>query len=87
MVSLIKRFGLIAVEALVVRNLVKNPHLAKSIADAAWSSFFAQLLDKAEEAGRAVVRVDPAYTSSVPTGVVNTSQGARNLQFALKYNF
>jgi putative transposase len=60
---LIKRFGLIAVEALVVRNLVKNPKLAKSIADAAWSSFFAQLLGKAEEAGRAVVRVNPAYTS------------------------
>jgi putative transposase len=60
---LIKRFGLIAVEALVVRNLVKNPHLAKSIADAAWSSFFAHLLSKAEEAGREVVRVNPAYTS------------------------
>jgi putative transposase len=62
-VSLIKRFGFIAVEALVVRNMVKNPHLAKSIADAAWSSFIAHLLGKAEEAGRDVVRVNPAYTS------------------------
>ena len=62
-VTLVKRYGLIAVEALVVRNLIKNPHLAKSIADAAWSSFFAQLLSKAEEAGRVVVRVHPAYTS------------------------
>lgn len=60
---LIKRFGFIAVEALVVRSLVKNPALAKSIADAAWSSFFVHLLGKAEEAGRAVVRVNPAYTS------------------------
>jgi putative transposase len=66
--SLISRFGLIAVEALVVRNMIKNPHLAKSIADAAWSSFFAQLLDKAEEAGRVVVRVNPAYTSQTCTG-------------------
>jgi putative transposase len=32
--KLIKRFGLLAVEALVVRNMVKNPKLAKSIADA-----------------------------------------------------
>jgi putative transposase len=61
--SLIKRFGFVAVEALVVRNMVKNPKVAKSIADAAWSSFFAHLLGKAEEAGREVVRVNPAYTS------------------------
>jgi hypothetical protein len=31
--------------------------------------------------------VDPVYTSSIPTGVVNTSVGARNLQFSLKYRF
>jgi putative transposase len=61
--KLIKRFGLLAVEVLVVRNMVKNPKLAKSIADASWSKFFAQLLCKAEEAGREVVRVNPAYTS------------------------
>ncbi len=28
-----------------------------------------------------------AYTSSIPTGVVNTSVGSRNLQFALKFSF
>ena len=61
--KLIKRFGLLAVEALVVRNMIRNPNLAKSIADASWSMFFTHLLDKAEEAGRVVVRVNPAYTS------------------------
>jgi putative transposase len=61
--SLISRFGLLAVEALVVRNMVKNPKLAKSLVDTSWSMFFTHLLDKAEEAGRAVVRVNPAYTS------------------------
>jgi hypothetical protein len=30
---------------------------------------------------------DPNYAKSVPTGVVNTSAGARNLQFSLKYLF
>ncbi len=61
--KLIRRFGLLAVEALVVRNMVKNPKLAKSIADASWSMFFEHLQAKAEEAGRQVVRVNPAYTS------------------------
>jgi putative transposase len=61
--QLIKRFGLLAVEALVVRNMIRNPKLAKSIADASWSMFFRHLLDKAEEAGRVVVRVNPASTS------------------------
>jgi putative transposase len=52
----------------VARNMLKNPKLAKSIADAAWSSFFAQLLSKAAEAGREVVRVSPAYTSQTCSG-------------------
>ena len=66
--KLINRFGLIAVEALVVRNMVKNPRLAKSINDAAWSSFFTHLFSKAEEAARTVVRVQPAYTSQTCSG-------------------
>jgi putative transposase len=61
--KLVKRFGFIAMEALVVRNMIKNPKLAKSIADASWSMFFTRMLAKAEEAGRQVVRVNPAYTS------------------------
>ena len=61
--KLINQFGLLAVEALVVRNMLRNPKLAKSIADVSWSQFFARLQAKAEEAGRQVVRVNPAYTS------------------------
>jgi IS605 OrfB family transposase len=61
-------FRRIAVEALVVRNLLKNPKLAKSIADVSWSMFFTRMLAKAEEAGRQVVRVNPAYTSQTCSG-------------------
>jgi putative transposase len=66
--KLVNHFGLIAVETLVVRNMVKNPRLAKSISDAAWSSFFTYLFSKAEEAARTVVRVQPAYTSQTCSG-------------------
>jgi hypothetical protein len=31
--------------------------------------------------------VNPTYTAGIPTGVVNTSVGSRNLQFALKFSF
>ena len=53
----------IAVEDLEVNRMVHNRCLAKSISDAAWSMFFALLLVKAANAGRTVVRVNPAYTS------------------------
>ena len=61
--KVVNEYQFIAVEALVVRNMVKNPKVAKSIADAAWSQFFAFLQSKAEEAGREMIRVNPAYTS------------------------
>ncbi len=47
---------------------IENPRLAKSISDAAWSTFFTQLFSKAEEAARTVVRVQPAYTSQTCSG-------------------
>jgi len=60
---LVNRFGIIAVEKLNVKGMVKNHCLAKSISDAAWSQFRAVLTDKAERAGREVYAVNPAYTS------------------------
>jgi putative transposase len=48
--------------------MVKNPKLAKSIADASWSMFLTRLVAKAEEAGRQVVKVNPAYTSQTCSG-------------------
>jgi putative transposase len=56
-------FGVICVEDLQVNRMTHTHCLAKSIADASWSAFFAQLSCKAEEAGRQFVKVNPAYTS------------------------
>jgi putative transposase len=49
-------------------NMVRNHHLAKSIADAGWSAFLSILCFKAACAGRRVIAVSPAYTSQTCSG-------------------
>jgi len=66
--QLVDRFGVICVEDLHVNRMVHHHCLAKSISDAAWSAFFSHLSCKAEEAGRRVVKVNPAYTSQTCSG-------------------
>lgn len=66
--TLIGQYDRIAVEDLRITNMVKNRHLAKSILDAGWGYFTARLHAKAEEAGRVVVEVNPAYTSKDCSG-------------------
>jgi putative transposase len=61
--KIVNKYGVICVENLHVNRMTHTHCLAKSIHDAAWSAFFAQLSCKAEEAGRTVVKVNPAYTS------------------------
>jgi len=53
----------IALEDLATRNMVKNPHLSKSILDSGWGMFKQYLLYKAGSAGREIRLVNPAYTS------------------------
>ena len=60
---LVNHYGLLVVEDLTINGMVHNPCLAKSIHDAAWSQFRQILSYKAEEAGRTLVAVNPAYTS------------------------
>ena len=59
----VNAYGVICVEDLQVNCMTQNHCLAKSIADAWWSAFFAQVFAKAEEAGRTAIKVNPAYTS------------------------
>jgi putative transposase len=60
---LVNLFDFLTVEELSVRNMMANHTLAKSIADAAWTLFFALIACKAAWAGRRMVAVNPAYTS------------------------
>jgi putative transposase len=61
--KIVNKYGTICIEDLNVNRMVHNHCLAKSIADAAWSGFFAMLSYKAESAGRNLVKVNPAYTT------------------------
>ncbi|GAB5493392.1 MAG: hypothetical protein Phog2KO_36070 [Phototrophicaceae bacterium] len=66
--DLVQNFDVIAVEDLKIKNMVKNRHLSKSILDAGWGFFKQRLNDKAVEAGRVVIEVNPAYTSKTCSG-------------------
>ncbi len=64
----VQGFGMICVEDLKIRNMVKNRHLSKSISDAGWGIFIQLLTYKAEEAGRQLVKVNPYKTSQICSG-------------------
>jgi putative transposase len=66
--ALVRQYDTLYHEDLQTANLVRNHHLAKSIADAGWSGFLGILSFKAKEAGKTVVGVSPAYTSQACSG-------------------
>jgi putative transposase len=66
--KLLRAYDGIYHEELLVRNMVQNHSLAKSISDAGWSAFIAILTFKAESAGKRVQAVNPAYTSQACSG-------------------
>ena len=61
--SLIVSYDFIALEDLQINGMVRNRHLSKSVLDAGWGYLEQRLADKAVEAGRQVVLVNPSYTS------------------------
>ena len=65
--ELIQRFDKIVLEDLRVAAMVPG-RFALSILDAGWSYLVSHLAHKAENAGREVVKVDPAYTSKTCSG-------------------
>ena len=61
---LVNENQVICAENLTVKNLIKNPTLAKHIADASWGEFTRQLTYKANWAGRTYVEIDRFFPSS-----------------------
>src|SRR5262249_53582695 len=66
--QLVRQYDTVYHEDLRVANMVKNHHLAKSIADAGWAAFLSILTFKAASAGKRVQAVDPAFTSQTCSG-------------------
>ncbi len=62
--TLIRENQVICVENLAVKNMVKNPSLAKTISDANWGELVRQLEYKAAWYGRTVVAIDRWFPSS-----------------------
>lgn len=62
--KLINENQVVCVESLAVKNMIKNPKLSKSIADASWGEFVRQLKYKAEGAGRTVAEIGRFFPSS-----------------------
>ena len=59
--SIVNRFGVVCIEDLRANQMPHRSCRRKSIADVAWSAFFDQLIAKAAEAERQLIKVNPAY--------------------------
>jgi putative transposase len=60
---LIRKFKIISVEKLQIKNMVKNNYLARSINDASWGYFVQMLSYKVLKTGGQLIKVNPRNTS------------------------
>ncbi|WP_323058453.1 RNA-guided endonuclease TnpB family protein [Limosilactobacillus reuteri] len=63
--DLVKQYDVIVIEDLKTKNLQKNHHLAKSIANASWYQFRTMLQYKCQWYGKQLIIVSPNQTSQI----------------------
>jgi putative transposase len=61
--KIVNQYQYICIEELNIKKMIEGSHYAKSITDVSWNQFGQFLTYKAEEAGRKLGAVNPAYTS------------------------
>ena len=66
--EIVSKYDLVAIEDLNIRGMVRTLNFGKSVSDASWGLFAACLSNKAEEAGKTIVAVDPRGTSQNCSG-------------------
>jgi len=72
--KIVNEYQYICVEDLNIKKMMQDNYLAKSIADASWNQFHQFLNYKAEEAGRILELVNPAYTSQTCSNCGNVHE-------------
>ena len=83
----ITNYGVIYIEDLNIKGMVKNHHLARSINDASWGKFFEMLNYKAAEAGRIVIKVlrfEPTSKTCSACGAINQELTLSDRQWVCK---
>ena len=62
--KIINENQVIVLESLKIKNMIRNRHLSKTIADASWGEVIRQLVYKAQRKGRKVIFIDQWFPSS-----------------------
>ena len=66
--QLVRENQTIAIENLAVKNMMKNPKLARAISDASWGELVRQLEYKCDWYGRTLIKIDRWFPSSKRCG-------------------
>ena len=83
----IANYGVICVEDLNIKGMVRNHHLARSISDASWGMFIELVEYKAEEAGRKLIRIprfEPSSKTCSECGAINQELKLSDRQWVCK---